>query len=158
MKCIQPKCHSYGTTANCPPYAPDINEIREIVKQYRYAILFMLKISSEDIVGPRHISPKKVFEIVSEIESAAFYDGYYLALGFAAGSCKEVWCHDVECSALKHGSGCRFPFKARSSMECAGMDVFMMATKMGWDIYPCGVNTKPEDLPHGTRLGLVLIY
>jgi hypothetical protein len=37
------------------------------------------------------------------------------------------------------------------------MDVYTMASKAGWDIYPIGEGAKTEDVPHGTRLGLVLI-
>lgn len=156
MKCIIPRCYEYGTNANCPPYTPDVDQMRRAVRRYRYAIFFMLKVPSEEIVGPHHLPPKKVNEIASKIESAAFYDGYYLASGFG-GSCREALCQGAECSALKIGSGCRNPFNSRMGMESAGMDAYMMATKMGWDIYPAGLNTKPEDLPHGTRLGLVLI-
>jgi hypothetical protein len=38
------------------------------------------------------------------------------------------------------------------------MDAFTMATKVGWDIYPIGLSTSPEDVPYGSLLGLVLIY
>ncbi len=43
-------------------------------------------------------------------------------------------------------------------MEAVGMDAFMMATKVGWDVYPIGVSISPTEIPHGTMLGLVLIY
>jgi hypothetical protein len=33
-----------------------------------------------------------------------------------------------------------------------------MATDVGWDIYPIGKNTHPDQVPHGNRLGLVLIF
>jgi hypothetical protein len=43
-------------------------------------------------------------------------------------------------------------------MEGVGMDVYTMATKIGWDIYPIGDATLPSEVPHGLRLGLVFIY
>jgi hypothetical protein len=43
-------------------------------------------------------------------------------------------------------------------MESWGMDVYLMATRAGWDIYPVGVNTQAEDVPYEAALGLVLIY
>ena len=43
-------------------------------------------------------------------------------------------------------------------MEGAGMDAYTMATKVGWGIYPIGKYSSPSDVPHGTRVGLVLIY
>ena len=32
LKCICPKCRWYGTNANCPPHAVDLDTIRKIVK------------------------------------------------------------------------------------------------------------------------------
>jgi len=43
-------------------------------------------------------------------------------------------------------------------MEAVGMDAFTMATKFGWEIYPIGRSTSPEEVPYGLMLGLVLIY
>jgi len=43
-------------------------------------------------------------------------------------------------------------------MEAVGIDAFTMAAKVGWDIYPIGGSTLPDKVPHGTKLGLVLIY
>ncbi|MFC1956569.1 DUF2284 domain-containing protein [Chloroflexota bacterium] len=100
----------------------------------------------------------KNFEIVSKIESEAFYDGYYLAMAFAGGPCKGALCPNDECSALVPGRGCRHPQKAIASMEAVGMDAFKMAANAGWDIYPIGESISPSEIPHGLRLGLVLIY
>lgn len=164
-KCIYPKCISYGTNANCPPYAMDLDMVRKVVNKFRYAIFFMLKVPSKLIAGPE-IRPKqlgrpteiKIYEIASKIEAEAFFDGYYLALGFAGGPCKNAFCPDTDCSALVSGQSCRHALRARSSMEGVGMDAFIMATKVGWDIYPIGASISPSEVPHGTRLGLVLIY
>ncbi len=164
LKCIYPKCRWYGTNANCPPHAVDLDTIRKIVKKYNFAIFYMIKAPSKDFVGPELIKrgahfkwTKKGFEITSKIESAAFYDGYHLAIGFAGGPCKQVFCPNIECSVL-NGKECAHYLKSRSSMEGAGMDVFTMATNVGWEIYPCGRSLKPEDVPHGVRCGLILIY
>ena len=39
----------------------------------------------------------------------------------------------------------------------AGMDALTMATKVGWAVYPIGAAVSPSEVPHGTKLGLVLI-
>ena len=165
MKCTYPKCDFYGTNAQCPPYTGDIEQTRRVLKAYQYAIMFMLKVPSKNVAGPnvtkRRLAvpvQRKIAEIVLKIEGTAFYDGYYFALGFASGPCKIIWCPNVNCAALNPGSACRFPLKARSSMEGVGMDVYAMATRAGWDIYPCGKSTSPKDIPHGTELGLILIF
>jgi len=100
---------------------------------------------------------QKATEIVAKIEAQAFYDGYYLALGFGSGSCKSIFCQDTDCQALVPGQSCPHHLKARASMEAVGIDCFSMATRVGWDIYPIGYETTPEEVPYGLRLGLVLI-
>lgn len=166
-KCIYPKCRFFGTSANCPPYSIKPEEIRRIIKRYRYGIIFTSEAPSEMFVGPFEALAKrkdanahrrKIYEITSKLESLAFYDGYYFAMGFGAGPCKSAFCEKLECQALKPGNSCRFPLKARSSMEGVGMDVFGMAARMGWDIYPCGAGVSPEDVPLGRRIGIVFIY
>ena len=98
-----------------------------------------------------------LYDIVSQIEGQAFFDGYYLSTGFGGGPCKTIFCSGRECTALKPGNGCRHPLKARASMEGVGMDAYLMATRLGWDIFPIGNQTKPSEVPYATRLGLILI-
>jgi predicted metal-binding protein len=164
-KCRFPKCEWYGTNAHCPPYAMDVSETRALVGRYKYGIFMDLCVASNLLTGPEVAkvgtnvpSGIKMHEIVARIEAEAFYDSYHLALGFALGACKLFYCRNLECSALITGQSCRHPLKARSSMEGSGMDVYSMAAKVGWDIYPIGGKTTAEDVPHGHRLGLVLIY
>jgi predicted metal-binding protein len=167
LKCIYPKCRFYGTNANCPPYAIKPEEMRKIIKKYKYGIIFTSEAPSNMFVGPWDVfrknkkviaHRKKMAEINSKLEAMAFYDGYYFALGFGAGSCKTTFCANVECQALQPGKGCRFPLKVRSSMEGVGMDVYGMSARLGWDIYPCGGSLSPKDVPSGRRIGMVLIY
>lgn len=161
MKCLYPKCTFYGTSANCPPHAVKPEQMREVVKRFHYGLLVTLQTPPETVVGDvaaRRPARLKLAEIVARLEAMAFYDGYYLALGFAGGGCKDIFCPNEECSALKPGQACRAPLRARSSMEAVGMDAYLMATRAGWDIYPCGRALKLEDVPFGRRVGLVLIY
>ena len=161
-KCIYPKCAAYGTNTNCPPYVMDLEQFRKTVSNFRYAVFTKLEVPSEEITYTRGRSSAdhwrtKMAEIVAKIEAEAFYDGYYLALAFAGGSCKRIFCPDTDCSALVPGQPCRHPLRARAAMEAVGMDAFTMATKVGWDIYPIGRSSTPSEVPHGARLGLVLI-
>ena len=163
MKRLHPICSGYGSNIHCPPYVGSLEETRTLVKRYRYALFIMLQVPAEELVGVQAIngktsvmSSKQLYEIVSAIESAAFYDGHHLALGFATG-CKSVWCPDDTCSAIQPGGTCRHPLKARAGMDAMGMDVYTMATQVGWTMYPLGKNADPDTVPHGTRLGLILI-
>ena len=164
-KCTYPKCSRYGTNINCPPYAMSLEQVRKVVNNFRYALFIKLEVPSEETAGPEAIDGNlmapwriKINEIISKIEAEAFYDGYHLALAFGSGPCKSILCPNTECSALVTGEPCRHPLRARSPMEGVGMDVFTMATKVGWDIYPIGDNTLPSEVPCGLRLGLVFIY
>ncbi len=163
-KCMYPKCEHFGTSANCPPYSMEPAQTRILVDRFRYAIFFRVKVPTENLAGKRtpealasHAQFSKTrSQITAILESEAFYDGYYLAVGFGGGSCKHYFCSEKDCSALEPGKGCRFPLLARSSMEAVGMDVYFMATAVSWDIYPLG--KAPSDAPHGTLAGIVFIY
>jgi predicted metal-binding protein len=164
-KCLYPRCRSYGTNANCPPYTLDLEQTRKIVSRYGYAIFSRTQVPAEEISGKKAGKDRlflkyalRAHEIVARIESEAFFDGYHLALGFANGSCKHILCSGVECSAIVPGQGCRHSLKARASMEAVGMDVYGMAANVGWDVYPIGVSLSPSEVPFGAMYGLILIH
>lgn len=82
-----------------------------------------------------------VYTITAKLESAGFYGGYHLTLGLAAGNCREVFCATEEkCQALKKGSPCRHPLKARVSMEACGLDIQEIAARAGWAASEAGKN------------------
>jgi predicted metal-binding protein len=164
-KCLNPRCASYGTCMNCPPHAMSPELMRKITAGFRYAIFTMMRVPSEEVTGPAALekgtnnrSKKLNHDMIAQIESAAFFDGYYLALGFADASCKSLYCGKAPCAALTPGQSCRFALKARSSMEAVGIDAFRMAAEAGWDVYPITASVRPENVPHAVKLGLVLIY
>ncbi len=163
LKCQIPRCFGYGAGAHCPPHTMKPGELREILKLYEWAVLFIKEIPPEVIVRDKATIKERVsayqemFKIVSELESQAFYDGHYLAFGFGAGSCRHTFCGQQEgCQALE-GKRCRFSLLARPSMEAVGIDVYKMVTQAGWDIYPIGSGAKPGDIPKGTLAGIVIV-
>ena len=99
----------------------------------------------------------RLFDIVNEIESMAFYNGHYLAFGFAAGSCRHTFCSQQESCQAMEGKRCRISLRSRPSMEAVGIDVYKMAAAIGWDIYPIGSNAKPEEISKGTLAGIIII-
>jgi predicted metal-binding protein len=157
-KCLNPKCPTYGTCGNCPPYAPDLDFVRKVNACYRYAIFIQAKFPAAPPANagshPLTISGgTKSHEIIAKVEAAAFHDGYYLAMGLGAGSCKPVFCADAPCAVLK-GEGCRQGLRSRFSMESWGMDAFLMAAQAGWEVYPGGA----DGVPFMVTLGLVYVY
>jgi predicted metal-binding protein len=162
LKCEVPKCFGYGTCANCPPHSPEPERMRRIVGLYRWALAFGLQIPSAVVVRDkatiqaRADAYKRIFEIASAVESAAFYDGHYLAVGFAAGSCKSTYCWDKPCAVLS-GEKCRLQLRSRPSMESVGIDCYRIAAQLGWEIYPIGSSAGAGCVPHGLLMGLVLV-
>jgi len=162
FKCRVPQCFGYNNCAQCPPHAPKPAEIRQLLKGYSHGLLFIRRVSSKILKRDRNDKERKaafmsILDIVSKLESAAFYDGHYLAVGFCAGSCYSSLCDpNLGCQVLK-GEKCRFPLKARPSMEAVGMDVYSLIASSGWEIYPYGSDAKPEDIPVANLAGLVLI-
>ncbi len=164
LKCSVPRCHLYGESANCPPYTPSPAEMREAISKYRRAVVFKTEVSpKEDFVDDDrwHVAhmmhQKKIHDIAGAIEALAFNDGYYLAAGFAAGGCKTALCGGQICQVLDSGR-CRFPLKSRPSMEAVGIDVFGLATKVGWDVYPVAVrNVDPDSIGCAISVGIVFV-
>jgi predicted metal-binding protein len=176
FKCAIPKCRSYGTCANCPPHVLSAEETQKLVDCYHYALFIKKVIRSGVVVGEHLTKPggsetaeakQKLIEAVqayfaiskavATLESMAFYDGYYLAMGFAAGSCKKTLCGKFPSCLVLEGKSCRHPNFARPSMEASGFDVFRMAAKVGWEVYPIGGTCQPGDVPYATLMGLILV-
>jgi predicted metal-binding protein len=163
LKCQIPRCFGYGAGAHCPPNTLKPAELRDILKGYRWAVFFIKDVPPEVIVRDkatikeRVAAYQEVYKIVNEVESMAFYDGHYLAFGFAAGSCRHTFCSQQETCQAMEGKKCRFSLRSRPSMEAVGIDVYHMVAKAGWDIYPIGSDAKPEDTPKGTLAGIVIV-
>jgi predicted metal-binding protein len=163
LKCQVPRCFGYGAGAHCPPNTLKPQELRDILKLYEWAILFIKEVPPEVIVRDKATIKERVaayqdmFKIVSELESMAFYNGHYLAFGFGAGSCRHTFCGQQDNCQAMEGKRCRFSLLARPSMEAVGMDVYRMVTQAGWDIYPIGSGAKPGDIPKGTLAGIVIV-
>jgi predicted metal-binding protein len=163
LKCRIPRCFGYGAGAHCPPNTMQPAELRELLKKYQWAVLFTLDVAPEVIVRDRATikervaAYQKIYKLVSEVESMAFYDGHYLAFGFAAGSCRHTFCAQQENCQAMEGKRCRFSLISRPSMEAVGIDVYQLVARQGWDIYPIGSGAKPEDMPKGTLAGIVIV-
>lgn len=165
MKCLIPLCHLYGESPNCPPYTPEPEEMRKVLSKFTYAIFTRNDVLPvEDFIDDEkwhraHMKHQgKTHRLVSEVEALAFNDGYYLAMGFAAGGCKTVLCGGQICQFLDSGR-CRFPLKARPSMEAVGIDAYRLATQVGWDIYPVAHrNVELTSIPCAISLGIIFIY
>ena len=150
LKCQVPVCDDYGRNLMCPPNVMSIQEFRDALAKYSYAILVQLEapmpaglekeIRSRENVAAVYKSDKfqtsykkyftpaklKLHRIVNKVESQAFAFGYRFAVGFIAGSCRLC----AECAIIS-SEPCRHPFLSRPSMEAVGIDALTTAENAG---------------------------
>ncbi len=119
------------------------DDLREAMDCYQWAVFFQLPMDNTvpdygggPITDPAHRRRYiQTYEIVTVIESAAFYMGYHLALGLASGNCRSVFCPDEKrCQAALKGHTCIRPNIGRPSMEAAGIDARAMAKAIDWEL------------------------
>lgn len=114
------------------PLAYPKDNIRAAMLAFDKAFFFRVK--ARDIVRDYSLGPipnfnhrkiyRKSFEVVTAVESAAFYQGHHLAFGYATGNCRSVFCFDEKrCWALIKGRVCVHPYKARPCLAAVGIDV-----------------------------------
>jgi len=170
LKCLVPVCDDYGLNLMCPPNVMSVQEFREILARYNWAILLQIEElipaemmkeirQAEDVAALYKSmrfkdSYKKTFDpiklklhrMVHKVESQAFALGYRFSTGFIGGSCRLC----PECVGKNSQESCRHPFRARPSMEAVGIDVFKTAQNVG----------LPFDIPPKNKTvwnGLVLV-
>lgn len=135
LKCQVPVCDSYNRNLMCPPRVPSVAEFREALKNYSRAIL--IQVSSELHATYANVPTEEVFlparklhELVNLGERESFTRGFRFAAGFIGGCCRLC----DECVVLHGETSCRFPFKARPSMEAMGIDVVATVEKAGMPV------------------------
>jgi predicted metal-binding protein len=164
LKCSIPLCPNYDKCLFCPPHTPSTEFMRKALSRYHHAIVFALEIIPVDHFSVRSTQrqaaaewSRKCFEIVGSLETLAFGSGYYFAMGFSQGSCRRALCGQDRCLVLGGGS-CPYPLKARPSMEAAGMDVYGLVTRVGWEIYPIYRSVNPAEVPRALSVGIVFVH
>jgi predicted metal-binding protein len=105
-------CERYGDP-HCPPNSPSPGKTREMVKDYKKALL----LEGEP--------PTRDFQVrVLQAERAAFKAGFHKAFAFWAGPCSL-------CEPCAGNGHCTNTANSRPSMEGAGIDVFETARNAG---------------------------
>ncbi len=150
LKCRVPICDDYGRNLMCPPNVMGVQEFKDILAKYSWAILVQLEepmpidvkeeVRKAENVASVYKSDKfqtsykkfltpaklKLHRIINKVESQAFALGYRFAAGFIAGSCKLC----TECAAI-NSEPCKHPFLSRPSMEAMSIDAMTTAENAG---------------------------
>jgi predicted metal-binding protein len=151
LKCRVPLCNSYNRNLMCPPNVMELDEFGKVLKCYSKALL----VQKEGRVEPGQERDRAVIfkpanelhQLVNDVEREAYRMGFRFAAGFIGGSCKLC----DECVTVGSGLPCKYPFKARPSMEAMGIDVFDTALEAG----------LPFSISMGDSVvwcGLILVY
>lgn len=135
LKCQVPLCKEYGNHLLCPPNSPSLAQFREALKKYSNALLIQIRTPADQLGSKSEEGRKKAIyapanelhEIVNAVEKAAQELGFTFAAGFIGGACKLC----DPCVGVKSGKPCKYPFKARPSMEAVGIDVHRTAQRAG---------------------------
>lgn len=129
-------CVGYGKKLTCPPYVPTVDEFREILKEYKYALLVKFRspaVADEEIAKAPYktwLDPteseetrekaakfwedyfdhsKRMASAMLELEKAAFNEGYTFAVAFVNGSCRLCEKCNVEKGICIHSNMARIP-------------------------------------------------
>lgn len=155
----QYQCPGYGQSPHCPPHAMKPAEFRNILTQYEHVLVFKIDTPTEVLLDDRRFDvAKRIHEIAAEIERLAVEKGFTNSKGFAAGSCKMIFCKDHEqCIIFEKKENCRFPDKARTSTTGLGINFLELSNTVGWQFNKITQDTKPDDVSMGMMAGLVLI-
>jgi predicted metal-binding protein len=142
LKCLVPRCSSYGRHLLCPPSLMPVDEFKEILDCYESGLLIQVEadVDSSD-KSLKHLDNEvceeigsetdsrewqlKLLRLVNTTEAIAFKMGFYFAAGLAGGNC----CLCRECVTPQSGRPCKHPFQARPSMEAMGIDVIKTCRK-----------------------------
>jgi predicted metal-binding protein len=157
--CASPRCLGYGQSPGCPPHVMKPAEFRELLSRYEHALVFKIDVPTELLLGEeRHEVAGRIHEIAAAIERLAREREYPHSQGFAAGSCKMIFCADREsCVVLEKGGECRFPDKARASISGIGVNFEELCKTVGWRFQIITRDTTSDQVPMGMMAGIVLI-
>jgi predicted metal-binding protein len=165
-KCLIPRCTSYGKSLTCPPNTPSTDEVKQIVGDYRTAVIMQVD-GSEEKDGTSELlrrdynwcyeSVYKLHEALHNCEVRAFDLGYYLALGMGGGDCR--WCEITSggieqygdnallhanaggCSGMVTGH-CTKEYRARPALEAMSVNVLATAANAGLPFYFSGLDER----------------
>lgn len=159
-------CIGYGKKLTCPPYVPTVDEFREILKEYKYALLVKFRspaVADEEIAKAPYktwLDPaeseetrakaakfwtdyfdysKKMLLSMLELEKAAFNEGYTFSVAFVNGSCRLCEKCNVEKGICLHSNMARIPEHA------VGINMKKTASEAGMPIF-FPIKGQPEPM------------
>lgn len=126
-------CQHYGKLHTCPPHSPTTDETAEILADYDKALLLYAEANRD------------MREIAVSLENSFKTKGFYKAFGMCSRPC------DL-CEICTIDTFCKYPEKARPTLQGCGIDVQRTVFINGWgDVSP---NKPCADMQN---IGMVLL-
>lgn len=133
-------CKSYGKSYCCPPHSIPPADMRNILREYKRAVLVVGKAKNEE-------ERAKVRKALTEMEKELCLRNYYKAFALVPGCCEKC----DTCNAVK-GNPCRDPKNKRPCIDGTGIDVFALVRKYKKNLQTAeDMNKAPESY------GLILL-
>ncbi len=157
--CRDPGCPGYGQGANCPPHVMKPAAFRKLLHAFPQALVFKFDVPTEVLLGDERFAVAGlVHETAAALERRALASGFTAARGFAAGSCRRIFCAaENNCRVLAENGACRHPEAARPSISGLGVNFLELARAVGWPINKITRDSDPGEIPMGLMAGIVLL-
>ncbi len=156
--CREPRCENFGLSPSCPPHVKGPETFRIWRESAEATIVVRLVVPMASLFSDeRREVMALLHEIVAGVEIAAMHMGYVQSKAFAGGSCKNIFCSDMNGCRVLSGGVCRNPQLARPSMSGFGINVAQLMDDCGW---PSDINVKEKNYDGESMswvAGLVLI-
>ena len=129
------RCPVYGEGAGCPPHVSGPAEFRKLQQKSTYSITIKIELPVDELYSEKRNGPMVLLHrIVAGIEQEARRAGYTGSRGFAAGSCKVLFCGEKpDCAVLRRDEQCPYSDIARPSISGFGIDAVKLMKDSGWN-------------------------
>ncbi|CCQ91369.1 conserved hypothetical protein [Nitrospina gracilis 3/211] len=126
-------CSFFNQRHTCPTFTPTSDEMGDILLSYRRAMMVEASNSAD------------VHALVLCLESRLREKGFFKAFGMGALPC------DL-CEVCTIESNCKYPDRARPTLQACGIDVSQTLLNIGWDFA-----VKFQPCTEGHTIGMVLL-
>lgn len=120
-------CGNYNTNWCCPPATVTVKEAKEILREYKIALLLSSEADNPHFyssISKKRRKQVQFWKSTIAIERELFLLGYHKAFGLISESC-------VLCKKCAYPENCLFPKEKRPSVESFSIDIFQTLHSIG---------------------------
>jgi len=128
--CFENRCGNYGNNYMCPPHIGSLKEIRTRLKKFQQGVLLQYSRALDVANDGEGLRQTKLdfHSKVLQVEGFLRNEGLGHLWGMIGGNCELC-----EVCKAETGETCRYPERARPSLESLAIDVVGLLEKFGLD-------------------------